>query len=146
MASRKTGSLYDMNHVDDVRHEVDNDVLAELMREGEDRRASEQRQRTLRHEQKSVRWRLFGAAVMFLTRVVVDLWRRGQQCVQHSMPRCITLVDRWIVQSVRSSIGPTRKMSALRLLLAMGLAFALSYIVRSIGRMRFPTGRPSRLK
>ncbi|CAI5736737.1 unnamed protein product [Hyaloperonospora brassicae] len=93
-----------MNHVGDVRHEVNNDVLSELMREGEDRRASEQRQRELRHEQKSVRWRLFGATVMFLTRLVVDLCRRGHQCVQHSMLRCILC----------SSIGGSSSRHALR--------------------------------
>ncbi|EGZ09898.1 hypothetical protein PHYSODRAFT_549244 [Phytophthora sojae] len=133
--------LRGVNRADD---ETDDEVLAELMREGENRLASEQRARQDRRVRES-RWRKFMAAVMFLSQVFVELGRRGLQCLQRSVPRYVAFVDRWLVQSIRVSVHPRKKMSTLRLLLALGLAFALPYIVLTIGRMRFPSGRGAKV-
>lgn len=126
-----------VNRADD---ETDDEILAELMREGEDRLASEQRARQGRHAQNS-RWRLFMVAVMFLSQVFVELGRRGLHCMQRNVPHYIAFMDRWLVQSIRVSVYPSKKMGTLRLLLALGLAFSLPYIVLTIGGMRFPVGR-----
>lgn len=134
--------LRGVNRADD---ETDDEVLAELMREGENRLASEQRARQDRRVRES-RWRKFMAAVMFLSQVFVELGRRGLQCLQRSVPRYVAFVDRWLVQSIRVSVHPRKKMSTLRLLLALGLAFALPYIVLTIGRMRFPSGRGAKVR
>ncbi|KAG6953199.1 hypothetical protein JG687_00012523 [Phytophthora cactorum] len=129
------------NRADD---ETDDEVLAELMREGENRLASEQRARQGRHARDS-RWRTFMVAVVFLSQVFVELGRRGLQCLQRNVPRYIAFVDRWLVQSIRVSVYPRKKMGMLRVLLALGLAFALPYIVLTIGRMRFPAGRGAKV-
>ncbi|KAF4316908.1 hypothetical protein BBO99_00008270 [Phytophthora kernoviae] len=120
--------------------EEDDEVLSTLMREGELRLASEQRARQGRRDRNS-RWRQFVVAVMFLSQVFVELGRRGLQCLQRSVPRYVAFVDRWLVQSIRVSVYPRKKMSTLRLLLALGVAFSLPYIVFTIQKMRFPAGR-----
>ncbi|KAG7382835.1 hypothetical protein PHYBOEH_010226 [Phytophthora boehmeriae] len=120
--------------------EEDDDVLSTLVREGELRLASEQRARQGRRDRSS-RWRQFVVALMFLSQVFVELGRRGLQCLQRSVPRYVAFVDRWLVQSIRVSVSPRKKMSTLRLLLALGVAFSLPYIVFTIQRMRFPAGR-----
>ncbi|KAI9983535.1 hypothetical protein PInf_007600 [Phytophthora infestans] len=124
--------------------ETDDEVLAELTREGEDRLASEQRARQERHARDS-RWRTFMVAVMFLSQIFVELGRRGLQCFQRNVPRYVAFVDRWLVQSIRVSVYPRKKMGTLRVLLAIGLAFALPYIVMTIGRMRYPAGRGAKV-
>ncbi|OWZ10869.1 hypothetical protein PHMEG_00016198 [Phytophthora megakarya] len=129
--------LRGVNRADD---ETDDAVLAELMREGEDRLASEQRARQGRQARNS-RWRLFVTAVLFLSQVLVELGRRGLHCLQRNVPRYVAFMDHWLVQSIRVSVYPKKKMSTLRVLLALSLAFALPYIVLTIGRMRFPAGR-----
>jgi hypothetical protein len=122
----------------------DDEVLAELMREGESRLASEQRARQGRRARSS-RWWLFMEAVMFLSQVLLELGRRAVQCLQRGLPRYVAFTDRWLVQSLRLSVDPRKKRSTLRLLLALGLAFALPYIVLTIGRMRFPAGRGAKV-
>ncbi|KAG6614394.1 uncharacterized protein IUM83_14556 [Phytophthora cinnamomi] len=122
--------LRGVNRADD---ETDDEILAELMREEAGWRPSSARQGG---DARESRWRQFMAAVMFLSQVFVELGRRGLRCLQRSVPRYVAFVDRWLVQSIRVSVHPRKKMSTLRLLLALGVAFALPYIVFTIGRMR----------
>ena len=137
-----------------IRHEPrrrrepgrDDDVLAALVHEGIDELlATDQSQQDLQHGQ-NLRWRLSGAAITYVSQVCKRFWGRSQQCLQCSVSRCITCMNRWILQLIRLSIGYKRTMSTLRVLLALGLAFALSYILVTIGRMRFPIGRGAKLK
>ncbi|RLN96541.1 hypothetical protein BBJ28_00015449 [Nothophytophthora sp. Chile5] len=133
--------LRGVNRMDDE----DDEALSALMREGENRLASEQRVRKGQRARDS-RWRAFVSAVMFLSQVFMELGRRALRCIERSVPRYVAFVDRWLVQSIRVSVLPRKKVGTLRLLLALGVAFSLPYILFTIQRMRFPAGRGTKIR
>ncbi|CAI5744093.1 unnamed protein product [Peronospora destructor] len=120
---------------DDESHKTDDKLLVESHE-----RVSERRAQPGQHAQNT-RWRLFMAAVMLVSQVFMELGRCGLQCFQRNASQYVVCIDRWLVQSICVSVCSGKKMGMLRLLLALGLAFVLPYIVLTIGRIHFPTGR-----
>ncbi|RMX65109.1 hypothetical protein DD238_005562 [Peronospora effusa] len=116
---------------DDESYKTDDELL--------DDEAFEWRAQPGQHAPNKTRGRLFMAAVMFVSQVFMELGRRSLSVCSPTYR--IVYIDRWLVQTIRVSMSSGRKMSMLRLLLALGLAFVLPYLVLTIGRMHFSTGR-----
>lgn len=114
----------------------DGHELASLMRQGQQRLVSEQRERSLRAGQRNTRWTLFCEALLFLSRVLVDLGRRALRIIERNVPIYIALVDRCLVCLIRVSVRPKKNVTSPRLLLLVCLVFAVPYILITLHRFQ----------
>lgn len=114
----------------------DGHELASLMRQGQQRLVSEQRERSQRAGQRNTRWTLFCEALLFLSRVLVDLGRRALRIIERNVPIYIALVDRCLVYVIRVSVRPKKNVTSPRLLLLLCLVFTVPYILITLHRFQ----------
>lgn len=114
----------------------DGHELASLMRQGQQRLVSEQRERSQKAGQINTRWMLFCGALMFLSRVLVDIGRRALRIIERNVPIYIALVDRCLVYVIRVSVRPKKNVTSPRLLLLVCLVFAVPYILITLHRFQ----------
>ncbi|TMW66807.1 hypothetical protein Poli38472_014119 [Pythium oligandrum] len=128
--------------VDGTRMTDDDAELAALMRDSQLRReqgAEENDEDVGRSNAASgpqTRWRLFLAAVVFLSHVFVEIGRRGLRLIEANVPRYIGFVDRCLVYLIRVTVHPRKQVSTLRVLLVAGLLISIPYMLVTMYRVQ----------